>query len=188
MSPFLLPDLLCVAMCITGAVTDVRSGRLPNWLTGTGVAAGLILNPVCALLQLDPSQSPMLGLMSGFMASAVGCLLLLITFGLMAALKFLRWGDVKMMAAGGALLRWPSAVWALAYVGIAGGVVALFYALGKGRLGHVFRNIYTIGSSTVKRDDRAREVELHGFPYGVAILIGAAWAAAANWFPVLRIP
>ena len=188
MNLFLLPDLLCLALCITGAVTDVRWGRLPNWLTGSGVAAGLVLNPVCTLLMLDPSQSPLLGLVSGFMAAAVGCLLLLITFGLMAALKFLRWGDVKMMAAVGALLRWPAAVWALAYVGIAGGVVALFYALYKGRLGHVFRNIYTIGSSKVRRDDRAREVQLHGFPYGVAILIGAAWAAAANWFPVLRIP
>lgn len=187
-SPSLVPDLVCVLVCITGAVTDVRTGRLPNWLTGTGVLAGFILNPVCALMILDPSQSPALGLMSGFMAAIVGCLLLLITFGLMAALKFLRWGDVKMMAAVGALLGWPAAVWALAYVGIAGGVVALVYALLKGRLGHVFRNIYTIGSATVKRDDGARDVQLHGFPYGLAIFIGATWAAAANWFHVLRIP
>ncbi len=188
MNPFIVPDLVCVALCIVGAVTDVRSRRLPNWLTGTGVAAGLVLNPVAALLQLEPSQSPAVGVVSGFMAAAVGCLLLLICFGLMAALKFLRWGDVKMMAAVGALLRWPAAVWALAYVGLAGGVVALGYALFKGRLGHVFRNIYTIGSSKVRRDDRAQEVELHSFPYGLAILIGATWAAAANWFPALRIP
>ena len=36
---------------------------------------------------------------------------------------------------------------------------------------------------------RARPpVELHRIPYGLAILVGAAWAAAANYFPVLRLP
>ena len=187
MSLLLVPDLVCVAVCLMGAVTDLRSGRLPNWLTGSGVLLGLVLTPVCTLLELDPSRDPALGIFSGLLSSVVGWLLLLLAFGIMAVFKFLRWGDVKMMAAVGALLRWPTAVWALAYVGLAGGVVAIFYALFKGRLGHVLSNIYSLGSSAVgKRSEK--EVELHSFPYGVAILIGATWAALGNWVPVLRIP
>ncbi len=116
----LVPDVVCVLMCATATVTDVRSYRIPNWLTLAGVVLGLVLNPTLHSLKLGPIAGVKLGLLS----SVTGSLLLLISFGVLGTINFVGFGDVKLMAAVGALLRWPVALWALAYVTLAGGVLA----------------------------------------------------------------
>lgn len=177
----LVPDVVCVLVCGVATVTDIRSYRIPNWLTLSGVIAGFVLNTALVGVHLGPKAAFSLG----FVGSLAGCLLLLLSFGLLGVINFVGFGDVKLMAAVGALLRWPVALWALAYVTIAGGVLALAYALGRGQLGRVFVNMFRLSKRIVgKRED----VELHRIPYAAAILVGATWAALLKYFPVLRIP
>lgn len=187
MNFLLVPQLTCVAICIVGAVTDVRTGRIPNWLTGSGALCGLVLNPVCALLGLQDGQDATLALLSGLMTAVVGCLLLLLVFGLMGLMRFLRWGDVKLAAAVGALLGWPDALWALAYITLVGGVVAALYALFRGKLRRVLHNLYSLGRGAVQPSTSGTKVELTTFPYGVAILLGTVWTVAAHHLPALRL-
>lgn len=162
-------------------VTDIRSYRIPNWLTLTGVLAGLVLNTALFTLRLGISG----GLKLGLVGSVAGCLLLLISFGLLGVINFVGFGDVKLMAAVGALLRWPWALWALAYTTIAGGVLALGYALGGRHLGSVLRNLFRLSKRVVGKKE---EVQLHRIPYAAAILVGASWAALIKYFPALRFP
>ena len=179
----LLPDVLCVLICLVSVVTDLRSRRIPNWLTVPSILGGLVLNAGLPLVAPAPVYGPLFGITS----SVAGCLLLLLVFGFLGFIRFVGMGDVKLMAAVGALLRWPTALWALAYVAIAGGVVAVFYTLAGGRLGAVLGNLLAITRKVVRRKE-GQEVELHRIPYAVAVLIGATWAAGVKYFPFLAVP
>lgn len=148
------------------------------------MAAGLAVNTL--LLALGHGLET--GLKLGLLSSLAGGLLLLLVFGLLGAIRFVGMGDVKLMAAVGALLRWPAALWALAYVALAGGVLALAYALWKGRLRRVLGNIFAIGQRAVRPGKAGgEEIQLHRIPYALAIFIGATWAAAIKYWPWLAL-
>lgn len=177
----ILPDLVCILVCLAGAVTDLRTRRIPNWLTFPAIVVGLILNTAL--------PSAFHGPVEGFISALVGALLLLLVFGFLGLINFLGMGDVKLMTAVGALLRWPTALWAMVYVSLAGGAFALVYALFGGHMGDVLRNVLTIGRRVVKRKAASEQPkpQLHRIPYAVPILIGAIWAAAVKYFPGLRL-
>ena len=180
----LAPDVACVLLCAVAAVIDLRSRRIPNWLTLPGIALGVALNTALCSIAFGLAEGARLGLLP----SLAGCLLLGLVFLALGVINFVGMGDVKLMAAVGALLRWPNALWALAYVTIAGGVIAVGYAVARGRMLAVLRNLFSITRNVVKPKDDRPQVELHRIPYGLAILLGAAWAAAANYLPALRLP
>jgi len=179
--PTLIPDVVCVAICLVATVIDLRTERIPNWLTGSGVLLGLSLNLVTHWIHGGFDA----GFSQGLLLSLVGALALLASFGLMGLLGFVGMGDVKLMAAVGALLRWPDALWALVYVTLWGGVLALLYALVRGQLGRVLGNLLALARG---RKGEREAVQLHRIPYGSAILLGAAWAAGRHYFVALQIP
>lgn len=178
---FILVDLLCVVACAIATVTDLRAYRIPNWLSVGAIVAGLVVNPVAQLVVHGPA-----GAKAGALAATAGCLLMLLVFGLFGALRFVGMGDVKLMAGVGALLGWPLAMGALIYVTLAGGILALLYALGRGQLGDVLRNIFRVGRGVLRRGAK-EEVALHRIPYALAILAGASWAVATRYWAALRI-
>jgi prepilin peptidase CpaA len=180
----LAPDVLCVLVCIVAAVTDLRSRRIPNWLTLGAAALGLVVNTTLCGFAFGFGEGVRLGLVPAI----AGGLLLGIIFGVLGLINFVGMGDFKLMVAVGVLLRWPTALWALAYVALAGGVIAVGYALLRGRMGKVLGNLLSIGRNLVKPKDDRPPVELHRIPYALAILVGATWAAAIKYFPVLRVP
>ena len=136
-----LPDALCLLLCAVAAVGDVRRYEIPNWIPALGILAALVLCPLPAAL-----------LGGGF---------LLVLAGLLGALHLLGMGDVKLLVATGALLRWPLAALLPLHVALAGGVVAV---------------VMLIARPSSKR-----------IPYGVAIALGVAWAIASRHVPALRL-
>lgn len=181
-----VPDLLCLLVCLAATLTDLRSRRIPNWLTFPAIGAGLLVNTLIPTM----THGFGVGIRIGLLSSVVGAMLLLLCFGLLGAIRFVGMGDVKLMVAVGAFLRWPTALWALAYVALVGGVIGLVYALARGRLGRVLRNIGAVSRRAVQRADssgRQDPIELHRIPYALAILIGATWAAAVKYWPWLSL-
>jgi prepilin peptidase CpaA len=153
----------------TAAVIDFRTRRIPNWLTLSGVLLGLVLQTVLHGLP---------GLLTGFLGLLVGAGLFFIPF----ALGGMGPGDVKLMAAVGAFLGPPGALWAALMTGVAGGVLALIWAALHGRLARAFQRTGELVGAAV---DPRRRAALGGMPslekdanwsipYGVAIAFGVA--------------
>jgi prepilin peptidase CpaA len=177
----LLADVVCVLMCVYATAVDIRSMRIPNRLTYSGVVLGLALNfgVVCAFHGFEK------GVTAGLVPSLAGCVLLLLVFGAMSAIGAMGMGDVKLMAAVGAFLRWPLCLYALICVLIAGGVLSIGYAVARGQMRAVLTNISSGGKSLLGRREPATALQLHKIPYGAAILAGTAWAVLARYFPIL---
>jgi prepilin peptidase CpaA len=177
-----MPDALCLLICLIATYTDLKEYRIPNWLTLSGVIAGLLCNTILVSMLLGPSA----GFFRGFVPALAGSLLLFLTFAVMGAFNLVAMGDVKLMAAVGACLRWPTVIYALLYVLVAGGVLGIIISLLKGRLAQVLRNILRLGAKAVggaKKED----IELHRIPYALAILVGANLAAAIKYYPQLAL-
>jgi len=148
-----------VVMLLAGAVSDLRTRRIPNLLTLGGAALGLLLNGIYHLGN---------GLVSSAEGWALGLLLLLIPFFLNA----LGAGDVKFLALAGAWLGPAFAYHTLIYGAIIGGAVSLGFLIVTGQLGLVFQPILSGIRANIA-------VLLVGYWPGVAgaILPGASAAA-----------
>jgi prepilin peptidase CpaA len=163
-TPVLLLLLLGVA-----AWQDLRSFRIPNWLTFGGAVLGL------ALSLLLPSGQGLAASLAGW---TLGLAILLPFY----ALRAMGAGDVKLLAMAGAFTG-PAGVFALGlYSMVAGGVLALVVALGGGRLRETMRNLQGIAAAGVPvagpEGEGGVAVPAAGgrLPYGVAILGGGiAW-------------
>lgn len=138
------------------SVFDYRTRRIPNLLTLPVMAIGLILNVYYS--GLVGLQQSILGLLLG-----VGLLLIPFAIGGMGA------GDVKLLAAVGALNGPQFVLFTCIYGAIAGGVMAVVLLLLKGRAQAVFANVV---STLVIPGQHLANTNL-GIPYGIAIGIGA---------------
>lgn len=117
-----------LAVTLTASVTDIRSRRIPNWITLTGFIAGVILN---------------IGLygLAGLKSSLLGCGLALLIHVPLFALHLTGGGDVKLMAATAAILGPWEWLQMFLLAAIAGGIHALALILFKRAMGGVLWNI-----------------------------------------------
>ncbi len=154
-------------LVFTAAFLDLRSRRIPNWLTVSGVVAGLSLN---TYRQGWP----------GLKLSLLGLLAALLVYGFLFALHAMGGGDVKLMAAVGAFTG-PQA-WLVIFVitSIAGGILAVITLLTKGGLTRALANIGKIlGSAVQLKSPHQSHPEIdvahpaaRTLPHGAAIAIG----------------
>lgn len=133
MNPFTLPpqkvEMVLLVLLLVAAVFDVRYRRIPNWLTVSGVVLGLAMNTLIG--------APEAGILFSLAGLAVG-------FGVYAALYSLRAmgaGDVKLMAAVGALVGWERWFGIFFVTAVIGGVLALILVVARGRLKKTFFNV-----------------------------------------------
>lgn len=157
----------CSAMLAAAVWTDLRQRRIPNSLVLAGLGVALAL-----------SASPGgIGAASALGGMAAGFLLLLP----LHLLRVMGAGDVKLMAAVGAFVGYPEVLLALSAALVAGGALALAWALGLGQLRTVLRNVRTglflstmdVMGGSLPRASSLPTVKAR-IPYAVAIAAGAA--------------
>jgi prepilin peptidase CpaA len=103
----------CALLCaVIGSIHDLRNRRIPNWVTGPAILAGLLLHSLVGHWS-GLGYSALAGLVAGALA------LVFWFAGGMGA------GDVKLMAAVGCIAGWPSLHLLLFSIAIAGGVCGL---------------------------------------------------------------
>ncbi len=129
----LLLSLLAVA-----CIVDVRSFKIPNWLTFGGAALALLHS---AMVPFAGGH----GLLWSLGGLGVGLLIMLPAYGLgvMGA------GDVKLMAMVGAFLGLTPTLYAALFVFICGGVLAVGHAILRGALLRMALNVRDISQGAL---------------------------------------
>ncbi|HSW50408.1 MAG TPA: A24 family peptidase, partial [Bryobacteraceae bacterium] len=127
--PPIILQVVLAAVVVTAAVFDVRSRRIPNWLNLFGVIAGLLLN---SFLDVDKYS---------WRSALMGLGLAFAVYFPLYLLRGMGAGDVKLMAAVGALVG--PANWFAIFVlsNVLGAAAAIVLLLSKGRLWGTLRNV-----------------------------------------------
>jgi len=161
-----------VLLSVVAGWTDLRSRRIPNWLTVSGLVIGIVANTVL---------SGWGGLKTSLLGAAVG-LALLLPFVLLRSLGA---GDWKLAGSLGAFVGPGKLVDLLLGSVFVAGVMAVALVIYKGRVRQTIRNIGHILISLVTFQLPGSRVSLDNpdslkVPYGVAlaftvVLYGILW-------------
>jgi len=149
-----------VAVLVVATFTDVRSRRIPNWLVAPFLIAGIAV-------------SGWLHGWKGLESSLAGAALGLLIYGILFWMGGMGAGDVKLCAAIGAWIGPGQLLISLIFTGLAGGAMALGWALWGGFLKELF--LHT--GDLVFRSKERGEVVLTNplrrkMPYAPAIAVG----------------
>jgi prepilin peptidase CpaA len=156
-----------VAVAVTAAIFDLRSRTIPNWLTAAGLVAGFAANVYVYGLR-------------GFLVSLGGLGLAILIYFPLWLLKAMGGGDLKLMAALGAVLGASRWFQLFIYTAIIGAVIALFLLLIRGGLNRALRNVGQILQSLTRgqapyKDNPDLDVGSSSavtLPHGASIALG----------------
>jgi prepilin peptidase CpaA len=168
-------EALLLALVLGAAVYDVLYRRIPNWLTVTGVVLGLALNAF-----LDQGRPGM------FVSSLLGLAIAFVGYFVLYALRAMGAGDVKLMAAVGAIVGWPNWFAIFIITAIVGGIMALILVAVRGRMMKTFWNVaFILSEMKSGRPAYLRKEELDvknpkalGLPHGAVIAVGTIFYLA----------
>jgi len=125
-------EVILLGLVIGAAIYDVRYRRIPNWLTLTGVVIGLLLN---AWLVAYGNPVP------GLLFSLKGLLLGFGFYFFLYMLHAMGAGDVKLMAAVGALVGWENWFGIFLVTAILGGITGVILVIARKRVKTTFFNM-----------------------------------------------
>jgi prepilin peptidase CpaA len=154
-----------VAVACIGALWDVFTYRIPNFVTYPAILAGILAHLI--------GEGP-----QGLLWGALGALLGGGFFLLLYLLRTMGAGDVKLMAAVGAFAGPWASLEIMLYAAIAGGILALVVAIYKRRLRRTVTNVvdlvrfHAAVGAEVHPSLNLDNPEALRFAYGVAIFAG----------------
>ena len=165
--------------CLLGLALgyDIASRRIPNWLVGMGLLAGLSFGLI---------DHAGMGAGNSLLGAFAG-------FAIMLPLHLLRAmgaGDVKLMASVGAFLGPMPTLGAALLTFMAGGVLSLIVALWSGSMRRVLANLQLMGMLALTDHSSGlspHDVQTTGrLPYALAIAAGTGlqiWLATLEGWP-----
>jgi prepilin peptidase CpaA len=175
-------SLVLIVLLVTAATIDVRSHRIPNWLTLSGTVFGLAYSAFVPFYMHH-----------GFLWSLGGWAVGFAFLFPLWMMRIMGAGDVKLMAMSGALLGLGGIYEALLFSFIAGGALAIGFAVWHGKLRPMLGNVgrvMRVGSIAMALGMPAR-MALSGWesigklPFGLAIASGTITAVVATHFGLI---
>jgi prepilin peptidase CpaA len=166
-----------VLLCGAAAWCDLRFRRIPNVLTLPAVAIALCLHGA------THAGAGLLLSLAGMLAAAA-----LVLPGY--ALGYTGAGDVKLLAAVGALLAFPTALFAALLSLVLGGVLSLALSVWRRNLSGLLLNTWGMGKWLLVRSTGmsapAPVTSAQGIPLGVAIAVATLVVVFGPWPGVTR--
>jgi prepilin peptidase CpaA len=165
-----------VLVAFLGGISDLRSARIPNWLTYSGLLAALML------------RFSLLG-SSAVKSGVMGILVAGVLFFVLFVIGAMGGGDVKLMAAVGAWSGQEHVFSVLIAAVLAGGLLAVIYMLFGGGVRKTVWNIveliqFRLTSGLLPHPGlNVRQTGAQRVPFGVAIAMGTLFCAGnAIWW------
>jgi prepilin peptidase CpaA len=176
-------EALLLAVVLGAAVYDVRYRKIPNWLTVMGVLLGVLLNTFPGLLY----QHFLSVDWSGLWFSLQGFGLAFGVYVILYALRAMGAGDVKLMAAVGAIVGWQNWFGIFVITALVGGVMSVVLITVRGRVQHTLFNVGFILSEMksgrpayLKNEELdVRSKKALGLPHGAVIAVGTIFFLVA---------
>jgi prepilin peptidase CpaA len=179
-------EVILLTLVLGAAVYDVRYRRIPNWLTVGGVLIGLALNSFIGRNDIRPGWP---GLRFSLVGLAVG-FCVYVAFYVLHAMGA---GDVKLMAAIGAIVGWQNWFGIFVFTALVGGAMGIILIIYKRRVAKTFWNMgFILGELKSGRPAYVEREELDvrsskslGLPHGAVIAIGTLFflGASAHFTP-----
>jgi prepilin peptidase CpaA len=168
--------MVLLVVLLTAAVFDVLYRRIPNWLTVSGVALGIAMNTI-----IGPPEAGLVFSLIG-VAVAFGIYLALYALHAMGA------GDVKLMAAVGALVGWERWFGIFFVTALVGAVMAMILVVSRGRLKKTLFNVgFILSEMKSGRPAYLANEELDvknkkalGLPHGAVIAVSTVFYLALS--------
>jgi prepilin peptidase CpaA len=158
--------IAAVVISGAGAIHDIRTARIPNRLTYSAILFALLAHAIT-------------GGWRGLLSAAGGMLICGGFFFILFAIRAMGGGDVKLMAAVGAMVGLSRSGEALVASCLCGGVMALVYMVVKKRAKKTLKNLgslvqhHSIQGAEIHPELNLSNPEAIKMPYGVAIALGA---------------
>jgi len=162
-----------VAVLTVATFTDIRGRRIPNWLVVPFMISGMITGAVTGGLE-------------GIGRSLMGMVLAGMVGGLFAYLRAMGMGDVKLLLGVGAWVGPGQLGWALLATAMAGGFLAIGYALWHRSLGRCLDGVADVVAGFRRRGLRPDPVvsldnpAALRMPYAGAIALGTLFSFFAR--------
>lgn len=165
-------DVILGLLLSIGLLMDLRYRRLPNWLTFPVITLGIVYRT------LTMGWNGTLDAIGGVLFAAV----LIIPF----MSGGIGGGDVKFLAAIGAVKGFQFGLWSALYGAVAGGILSVAILMWQGRLINEIYRCYlwfrALGVPKTERPSLKPERKAESmFPYGVVLVLGAI---VARWMGV----
>jgi prepilin peptidase CpaA len=164
-----------VLLTVVATREDMRTRKIPNIITGPALLLGVGTHLV-------------LGGPSGAVSALAGALVAGAVLFPGWLVKWMGAGDVKLMAAVGAWLTYPQALYAVLLSLVAGGLISIVVAVRRGILVRSLRGaallipgLATRVGRTGTQEEDSREDSKVYFPFAMAILAGSLFAL---WRPL----
>ncbi len=169
-------EMVLLVMLLIAAVFDVRYRRIPNWLTVSGALLGIAMNTLIGAPE------------AGLVFSLVGLLVAFGVYAFLYALRAMGAGDVKLMAAIGALVGWERWFGIFFITALIGGVMAVILVVARGRLKRTIFNVgFILSEMKSGRPAYLKNEELDvkskkavGLPHGAVIAVSAVFFLALS--------
>ena len=170
---------IAILVAVIAAVIDLRRGEIPNAVTLVPLVLAPVLHAGAALYVGRSHEAHIAAALSVLGAVAAG----VVPFVLWRA-DAIGGGDVKLLAAVGALLRPMIGVEAVFYAFIAAAVLALAQMAWQGKLLRVLGNSLALATNPLRKKEDRREIAPEMMTWarmGPAIALGTAVAVVAQW-------
>jgi len=174
--------VVAVAVSAIAGWLDWRRGEIPNWLT----YGALVLAPLLHVIRMLASREPMEAALAEGGFSIGGALLCALVPALLYRQGAIGGGDLKLLAAIGAMLQPMLGVEAEMYGFFAAALVAPARLAYEGKLIATLKNAGTILMNLFLPKAKQRPVEesaLSWFRLGPALFLGVALTAYLHWVP-----
>ena len=180
MELFTLPPqkvvMVLLVLLLTAAVFDVVYRRIPNWLTVSGVVLGLAMNTVIGAPE------------AGLVFALIGLAVAFSIYAGLYALRAMGAGDVKLMAAVGALVGWERWFGIFFVTALIGGLMALILVLARRRLKKTLFNVSFILSEMksgrpaylANEELDVKNKKALGLPHGAVIAVSTVFYLAIS--------